>query len=290
MTTANAVATANAVVMREMGWCPVWAGWVRRAAGLWNRVVQRDATDLVRLAVKDSCSMATEGVRGCWAAEFSRSVQRIADGLGTDWAVDLENLAELPADIVRGGAEEWWRLCLGTGARLLIDGEPAAVRQVPEQQSEGFKVLVHHRWFGVDWGDVVVKHTRFWQVLCDQRAVRMIARLRMGSHHLAVETGRWERPRKVPRAQRVCLLCNVGAVEDEMHFLFECQGLEGVRGRHLGVFGQAVGVSGMSDAAMGTCMNPEFEDVNEARAFWPKFCSALAECWFVRDSALAQPS
>ena len=97
------------------------------------------------------------------------------------------------------------------------------VRQVPEQASDGFKGLVHHRWFGVNWGDVVVKRTRFWQTIRDQRAVKLLAQLRMGSHSLAIETGRWIRPQRVPRAQRGCPLCNSEEVEDEMHFVFECQ-------------------------------------------------------------------
>ena len=53
--------TANAVVYREMGMCSVWGGWTRRAAGLWNRVVRRDPSDMLRLAVAESCSMAEGG-------------------------------------------------------------------------------------------------------------------------------------------------------------------------------------------------------------------------------------
>ena len=39
--------TAYAVVYREMGMCSVWAGWTRGAAGLWNRVMRRDPSDMV---------------------------------------------------------------------------------------------------------------------------------------------------------------------------------------------------------------------------------------------------
>lgn len=41
----------------------------------------------------------------------------------------------------------------------------------------------------------------------DQRAVKVLARLRMGSHSLDIETGQWVRPQRVPKAQRGCPPC-----------------------------------------------------------------------------------
>ncbi len=48
----------------------------------------------------------------------------------------------------------------------------------------------------------------------------LIARLRGGTAPLAVELGRYHRP-KVPREERLCSLCGV-TVENEYHFLLEC--------------------------------------------------------------------
>ena len=47
-----------------------------------------------------------------------------------------------------------------------------------------------------------------------------LSKLRVSSHRLEVEVGRWTRP-KTPLVARKCRVCNV--VEDEFHFLFECQ-------------------------------------------------------------------
>ena len=138
---------------------------------------------------------------------------------------------------------------------------------------------------GLTGGNVVVKRTRFWQVLRDQRAVKLLAQLWMGSHSLAIETGRWIRPQRVPSAQRGCPLCNSGEVEDEMHFVFECQGLAEVRGRYPSLFAQGV-VLRLSDAGMNECMNPVFTDEAEARAFWPRLSAFVAECWVVRNAAV----
>ena len=53
-----------------------------------------------------------------------------------------------------------------------------------------------------------------------------ILRFRMGSHHLPVEEGRHF---NLPRASRVCNLCNTDALGDERHMLLECPALADLR-------------------------------------------------------------
>ena len=48
-----------------------------------------------------------------------------------------------------------------------------------------------------------------------------IARFRMSSHTLAIETGRHAKP-KIAKEERKCRYCNLDAVEDEEHFLLKC--------------------------------------------------------------------
>ncbi len=47
-----------------------------------------------------------------------------------------------------------------------------------------------------------------------------ITRFRTSSHRLAIETGRWTRPNKTPRENRLCTVCMI--LEDEYHFVLEC--------------------------------------------------------------------
>ena len=49
---------------------------------------------------------------------------------------------------------------------------------------------------------------------------KSFTRLRLSSHRLEVEVGRWHKPNKIPRNERKCRICNT--LEDEFHFLFEC--------------------------------------------------------------------
>ena len=43
----------------------------------------------------------------------------------------------------------------------------------------------------------------------------------MSSHRLAIESGRWGRPNRIPVDERKCKVCSV--LEDEYHFVIECK-------------------------------------------------------------------
>jgi hypothetical protein len=45
-------------------------------------------------------------------------------------------------------------------------------------------------------------------------------RFRISAHRLAIESGRWHKPVKIPYDNRKCFACNT--LEDEFHFLLEC--------------------------------------------------------------------
>ena len=46
-----------------------------------------------------------------------------------------------------------------------------------------------------------------------------MTKLRISSHHLQIEKGRYQ---GVPPDQRLCQKCDSGEVENEIHFLFKC--------------------------------------------------------------------
>ena len=50
---------------------------------------------------------------------------------------------------------------------------------------------------------------------------KVLGKLRTGSLPLEIEKGRFAKP-KVPLEQRVCKYCNSSNVEDEKHFLIDC--------------------------------------------------------------------
>ena len=56
----------------------------------------------------------------------------------------------------------------------------------------------------------------------------MLSKFRLGILHLRIETARFVRP-KIPPEERICLICNNGEVEDEIHFLLTCSRFEQLR-------------------------------------------------------------
>ena len=48
------------------------------------------------------------------------------------------------------------------------------------------------------------------------------ARLRTSAHSLRIETGRYNLPTPIPAEERFCWFCSNQLVEDELHFLFDC--------------------------------------------------------------------
>ena len=51
--------------------------------------------------------------------------------------------------------------------------------------------------------------------------MQALSKLRMSSHRLAIESGRWARPISPPMNKLKCENCNV--LEDEFHFMIECK-------------------------------------------------------------------
>ena len=57
----------------------------------------------------------------------------------------------------------------------------------------------------------------------------LINQFRSGSLPLAIETGRWN---NIEKELRFCKVCNKDTVEDEIHFIFQCEPLRFVREKH----------------------------------------------------------
>ena len=51
---------------------------------------------------------------------------------------------------------------------------------------------------------------------------KALVKLRISSHKLLIETGRYD---NIPRNERACNVCNRKTIEDEIHFLLDCPSL-----------------------------------------------------------------
>ena len=59
---------------------------------------------------------------------------------------------------------------------------------------------------------------------------KLITKLRLSSHKLCIETGRYT---GVNRNDRICQKCNLGVIEDEFHFILQCPFYANVRRQYL---------------------------------------------------------
>ena len=58
-----------------------------------------------------------------------------------------------------------------------------------------------------------------------------LTRFRLSADRLAIETGRWHKPNKIPRNERKCCVCKT--LEDEFHFLLECSIYKNLRQKYI---------------------------------------------------------
>jgi len=70
----------------------------------------------------------------------------------------------------------------------------------------------------------------YLQVLENRKFKNAVAKLRLSSHKLFVETGRH---RQIPRQDRKCILCNIDDVEDEYHVILICPFYNNIRNTHI---------------------------------------------------------
>ena len=55
---------------------------------------------------------------------------------------------------------------------------------------------------------------------------KTLVKRRIGNHKLGIETGRYD---NTPRCERLCSLCDMNEIEDEIHFLFRCSKYSTIR-------------------------------------------------------------
>ncbi|MCG8046921.1 MAG: reverse transcriptase family protein [Candidatus Thiodiazotropha taylori] len=65
------------------------------------------------------------------------------------------------------------------------------------------------------------KYQNYLDILSLEKFRKSISKLRLSSHKLEVEVGRWAKPIRIPLENRKCKIC--GSLEDEFHFVLECQ-------------------------------------------------------------------
>ena len=240
-----------------------------------NRNRKAPVTSLLGQAVRESLSIA-QANRGratvkCWAGRFLQMVESFAQGRDPSGAIG-EFLAT-------GGLKPdgqltplpWVRVWASWDAMLRepwdqVVGYPNPRQGFPE--SNLIKLATYDAWFATDaipqheldagYPQYMPRYIRHTGGI-PSAYVNQLMRLRTGAHHLAIETGRWTRPR-LPRHHRICTKCTRTVVEDEVHLLFECPAYDHIRARYTEVLFSKFGGVHQASRLMK-------EDPSQVRAF-----------------------
>ncbi len=94
-------------------------------------------------------------------------------------------------------------------------------------------------------------HQSYLRVITNVQLRQSLSRFKCSNHRLEVECGRHAKPESVPRRDRVCCMCSLGAVKDEDHMLLMCPTHHDIRCK----FGQQLGKQLMSCSLLPELMH-----------------------------------
>ena len=179
----------------------------------WNNLTALPPDNIHRCMALDSCKSAIgpRNRRKNWAGSMYRAIidtaYQLAIRLDDMDAIDITALRHFITqrrDAVWEGLDVCPRTCPSVGARL----------------------CTYAAWFARP----PHKHARsLLDLPLSSRCMQNLFSLRMGVHRLPKDEGSWNR---VPRQERICLLCNLGSLCDEKHVVFECCALQGLRNEY----------------------------------------------------------
>ena len=237
-------ASPNWAVLAELGSKPFHYYWVRAICKFQHRILTSNSALLQDVARADA-ALAAEGgagTRACWSGEVAEGLESIGQvagqaQLGKAWSdhVKAGRVVELGA--VMDGLERAYLAEAWAGFEQVADLR-AYLHGGDGQEDRRTKTLTYFHWFKL------VENTwpSYLKGLPSSRVhgmMKQLARFRLGSHGLEVETGRYNgvawQDRQCTRcsADRLGVLtCKVG---DEYHMVFNCSAFDDLRANIPGV-------------------------------------------------------
>lgn len=219
--------TSHAVMLTETGRGFMNQSWLRQCLNFHNRIMIRNSGDLARLAMAEDVSLTRTGSKYTWSHHIATCMRRLPGGGDTANQFLDDAICDTPmvvAAFAQAQMQHAWGRCPAQGV---------AVRDIADDDHVGFKKAVYQRWFQTENG----KLPGYVYDLYNRDNIKAVARLRMGSHSLGVEKGRWNvmdgKRKCVPRSMRLCKLCTAGARDDEVHVL-TCPAYWDLRQKHFG--------------------------------------------------------
>jgi hypothetical protein len=278
-------ATSRAAILTETGRLPLCAAWMKQSLRFYNRIMKREEGDLARQAM---CEDIHLGHTSSWSHQLIKCLKSI-----NCQAVIDAILNYAPVDVAEGVGSLVDFHMAHLSRDLPARAPEISVRSQPDDAHKGFKLLTYHNWFKPE---NPLHAAGFICRLGARDRIAAVARFRIGSHNLGIETGRWSgqdengmAKTRVCRSERICPCCTLRQRDDEMH-VFHCPAYSDLRSTHLDA-DLALGDVFTDDESMRKCMNGEGLDpeVQQSR-FWNKLALYLLAVESFRSRVMERKS
>ncbi|GLC46236.1 hypothetical protein PLESTB_001538400 [Pleodorina starrii] len=208
----------TALVFREFGQHPLHLFWARLIFRFWNKLVESESS-IYHHVFREELRFALmgDGLHDSWGAKVLRvlralgyDVDSVTGSLDTESKVDALSSHKLDIPWLLGELKD--RLDAGwANERLTVNPRDF----VSDNRRPGVKMCRYEHWMGDP------SHLKTYIPSSHHRS---LIRFRLCCWAIEVN-----RPNGRTRADRVCPMCNTGAVEDEYHVFLECPAYEGIR-------------------------------------------------------------
>ena len=203
-------------IFAELGRLPLHYFWWREIVRFFNRVAVLPDGNIWRAIMTDNLTWQHANAK-CWSAQVRAFLQGITFSTGALELVELQE--EFVMHLLLQRYSSVWD-CL---------------ESLPRLASARVQLCTYHAW--MHRGQWLDRPGYLFLRLSYRKSYTFI-RFKLGCHGLAIVTGRWH---DVPRAQRLCTRCDMHALDDERHLVFECPAFEGLRREFRQLFGRQVG-------------------------------------------------
>ena len=260
------VRAPNGGVYGDLGWTPFWVRAAHQATTMWTRITEMSSSTIVRKAMYVQREMLLNG-DDCWLKKFKDTLlctRTCGVDMWTTWLNDNDfrvtcsRNEEYIDGIYR--AVRWETDCLNAIHEVARNEWYMDVTRIEAKRGEGRNKLRTYALFKSEWGF----EPYLVSVNSYERRV-LLSKFRLGICPLRIETGRYEvitrNSKGRPEAERLCLQCMLGKVEDEFHFLLQCPVYANRRASFLHVIQDKLSIS--SEVMQAACIdkNNVFGDI-----------------------------
>ena len=168
----------------------------------WHIAKQADSTSLLAGSFREMQELACQSI-DCWVGRM----KGIRELLGVPDLTSYTStfaVAKKLKSVVQGSFQCFWLKQINKVRKFCAEGQDRNKLRLYKQFKGSFTM------------------EPYLELVRNRNQRSSLTRIRISAHHLAIETGRWARPKPTPIEDRLCRFCSSEAIDSEEHFLLQC--------------------------------------------------------------------